>query len=82
MESVIIEADLKELDSMSFVWNEIRRLTLKAGIDNIKESLAECLDDLRVREAIYVPYGKIGYYKSKLPGKYHKLVKRIPKVEK
>ena len=81
LESVIIEADLEEIDMVAFD-NHVKYLTLKGDIDNVRESIAECIRCLNDLETIYVPYGKIDYYKSKLPGKFHKLLKTIPEEEK
>lgn len=81
MESVVIEADLEEIDRLA-IDSHIKYLTLMGSIDNVRDDLVDCLDDLYDLEAIYVPYGKIGYCKSKLPRKYHKLLKKMPKVEK
>lgn len=81
LESVIIEADLEEIDKLAFD-NHVKYLTLKGSIDNVRESIVDCISCLNDLETNYVPYGKVGYYKSKLPGKYHKLLKMIPKEEK
>lgn len=74
LESVIIHAPLKHILKSTFVKSHsLTKLHLAVGVKKISESFVEC----NLNE-ISVPFGKVEYYKQRLPENLHKhIVERV-----
>ena len=55
----------------------VKTLVLGPGIKNFCDNFFDSFDDSL--ENIYVPYKKVDYYKRRIPGKLHGIIKELPK---